>query len=221
MGWHPCKECGKSHPFKVTAARPCPNSSRGGVGANTLTGLQGVRPARANPKASRSVDVTPRRGVVATGNNQTSAGVAPGPRGIKSGGRSSMAEPQPSNLKTKGSTPSGRSISGIDHEIPPNLRRCKNDVGASGSSRSAHSSHDEDSRSAISGGQKETTRPGQKKKPRSSAVEQGVLNPKVPGSNPGAAAKKSKYRDSEKRRVYMRDLMRKRRKAAKKVVGKL
>lgn len=28
MDWYPCTECGKSHPFKVTAVHPCPNSLR-------------------------------------------------------------------------------------------------------------------------------------------------------------------------------------------------
>lgn len=35
MEWHPCKVCGKAHPFKVTAERHCPNQSRGG-GKNAL-----------------------------------------------------------------------------------------------------------------------------------------------------------------------------------------
>lgn len=38
-----------------------------------------------------------------------------------------------------------------------------------------------------------------KSKVRSSAVEQRTLNPQVAGSNPAAPAKKSKYRDPDKR----------------------
>lgn len=48
-------------------------------------------------------------------------------------------------------------------------------------------------------------------KARSSAVEQRTLTPRVDSSNLSAPAKKSKYRDLEKRKAYMREYMKKRR----------
>lgn len=44
MNWYPCKECGKSHPFEVTAAHPCPLQPKGNSQA---------KKQRAQPKAPR------------------------------------------------------------------------------------------------------------------------------------------------------------------------
>jgi hypothetical protein len=53
--------------------------------------------------------------------------------------------------------------------------------------------------------------PKRKLKARSSVVEPAAHNSLVAGSIPAVPTKKSKYRDPEKRKAYMRDLMRARR----------
>jgi len=81
MEWHPCS-CGKSHPFRVTVNRPCPNQSRGSRESRPAPldgGVAGSIPASSSREGRQLLSANDATGLA--------AGVASGPRDVRPKGR--------------------------------------------------------------------------------------------------------------------------------------